>query len=84
MREKIEKILKDQIELIGTLKSYDVKYFARNIVEVVQEELEIDFNAKIENEKLKAQVEMKDNLIKMYENIIAKSNFNVILKGKDK
>lgn len=37
----------------------------------------------IENEKLKAQVEMKDNLISMYENIISNSNFAPVIK-KDK
>ena len=60
----------------------DINKIALNIIELLEEIREQDYQTKLENERLKAQIETKNDLITMYETIISKSNFNVILGDK--
>ena len=91
MSEEIEKILMNYLRSNEScyyndkiISSYSIDNIVTRIVDLYSKEAKRINSIEIENEKLKAQVEMKDNLINMYENLISKSNFSVILDKKKK
>lgn len=82
MNEKLKDILKKNLNDADYYYSIDRIVIAIENLYREQEQRTID--VKIENKKLEAQVEMKNDLINMYEDIISKSNFNIILEKKKK
>ena len=89
MSEEIEKILNDYLTSPASFYSKIIPQsridnIVNRIVELYSNETKRINSVEIENEKLKAQIEMKDNLLNMYENIISKSNFSMILDKKKK
>lgn len=91
MSEEVEKILSSYLKDNDSLyykdkiiTGYSIDNIAMKIVELYTKVEKRASSMELENEKLKTQIEMKDNLINMYENIISKSNFSVIVDKKKK
>lgn len=86
MNEKLEELFERYVQDSSGLynnqkiiKGSHIETLINKITELYREEEKRAINIEIENKELYAQIETKDNLINMYENIISKSNFSMIL-----